>query len=261
MTALAQSYHLIATLLFVLASAVVSIRLVLLSRRTGEKPELLLGLGILGTAVLGYGVLIAAAIVRGPEQTVSDALGTRALKGAGQVLHDAGVSMVILFVLTVFRRGERWAVGLATAMISALWLGGLGWELENGFRSAGIGNGFWWLRYSVIWTYSLWTVVESYRYYGLMRRRVALGLADPLVANRFLLWGTGALGTTLAVWSASVPYVLTLTSGPELVLAWTPAIHLVTASVGVVTVAIYYLTFFPPTPYRRWVAGEAQPAR
>lgn len=261
MSGFAQSFHLVATLLFVLASAVVSVRLLLLARRTGEKPELLLGLGVLGTAVLGYGVLIAAAIVRGPEQTVATAFGPRALQCAGQLLHDAGVSMVVLFVLTVFRQGERWAVGLASAMIAALWLGGIGWELENRFRSAGIGNGFWWLRYAVIWSYSLWTVVESYRYYGLMRRRVALGLADPLVANRFLLWGTGALGTALAVWSASVPYVLTLASGPALVLAWTPAIHLVTASVGVVTVAIYYLTFFPPAPYRRWVAGEGQPAR
>ena len=37
----------------------------------------------------------------------------------------------------------------------------------------------------------LWGAVESLRYYALMRRRLRLGLADPLVTNRFLLWGLG----------------------------------------------------------------------
>jgi len=36
-----------------------------LSHRTRRTPELYLGLGILGTAVLGYGVLIAVAVAHG----------------------------------------------------------------------------------------------------------------------------------------------------------------------------------------------------
>jgi hypothetical protein len=254
-TTLVRSYHLLATLLFVAASAVVAIRLLLLARRTGEKPELLLGLGILGTAVLGYGVLIAAAVARGVDEPVATTSGERALQAAGVVLHDAGVSMVVLFVLTVFRAGERWAAGLAAAMLAALWAGSLGWELENGFRNVGIGNGFWWLRYAVIWSYPLWTSVESYRYYGLMRRRVALGLAEPLVANRFLVWGSASLGTALATWTASLPYFLA--SDPAAAVAWRPLIHVATATFGVATVALYALTFFPPAAYRRRLAGAA----
>jgi hypothetical protein len=253
MSALVQSYSLLATLVFIAVSALVAVRLVLLARRTRGKPELLLGLGILGTAVLGYGTLIVASVLRGDTNLVAKTFSERALYGAGTILHDAGVTMVILFVLTVFRAGQRPAQALAAALLVALWGGMLGTELENGFRDPGIGNGFWWVRYAVIWSYPLWTTVESYRYYALMRRRMAVGLADPLVANRFWLWGTGALGTALATWTASIPYFLA--SQPELALAWTPAIRVATATVGLATVGLYALTFFPPAAYRRWLAG------
>lgn len=254
MSALA-SFHLIATLAFVLASLAVSVRLLLLARRTRCRPELYLGLGVLGTAVLGYGVLIAGAIARGPDGMVTDALAPRALQAAGQALHDAGVSMVVLFVLTVFRPHEPWARWLAMALIASLWVGQLGWEAQNRFRDGGRGDAFWWLRYAVIWSYPLWTMVESWRWYAIMRRRAGIGVADPVVANRFLLWGMGALGTALATWTSSLPFLLA--GSPAVLLAWTPLIHVATALFGVATVAIYYLTFFPPRAYRRWIARAA----
>jgi hypothetical protein len=259
MRALVQSYALVATLLFVLVSAAVALRLVLLSLATRRKPELLLGLGILGTAVLGYGTMIAAQLMRGETNAVASSFAERAVQGAGEILHDAGATMMVLFVVTVFRPGEHWAKALAAALLASLWGGNLGWQLENGFRSAGIGNGFWWLRYAVIWTYPLWTMVESYRYYALMRRRLALGLGDALVTNRFLLWGTGSLGTALAIWISSLSFFLI--DRPEQLAAWSPVIEVSTASVGVLTVAIFYLTFLPPAWYRHWVAAAAERER
>ncbi len=250
-----QSYQLVATLVFVLASAVVAGRLLLLARRTRERPELLLGLGILGTAVLGYGLLIAAMILRGDPAGMTTDPGIRTLSALGNGLHDLGVSMIVLFVLTVFRAGDRWARGFAGLLLLALWGGHLGWELSNGYRSSAPGNGFWWLRYSVIWTYPLWTMIESYRFYGLMRRRSALGLADPLVTNRFFLWGSASLGTALATWIASIPYWLI--QRPDAAVAWSPVIQVATATVGVVTVTLYALTFFAPAWYRSWLAGSA----
>ena len=252
MRALVESYALAATLLFVLVSAAVAIRLLLLSRSTRCTPELYLGLGILGTAVLGYGTMIAAQILRGTTNPIATSFAERAVQAAGEILHDGGVSMMIAFVVSVFRPRERWARALAATALAALWGGNLGWQLENGFRSAGVGNGFWWMRYAVIWTYPLWTMIESYRYYALMRRRLALGLADPLVANRFFLWGTGSLGTALAIWISSLSFFLI--ARPERLLAWAPSIEVATATVGVATVALFYLTFLPPGWYRRWVA-------
>ncbi len=255
MRGLIQSYQLVATLSFVLASAVVSGRMLLLARRTRERPELLLGLGILGTAVLGYGLLIVALILRGDPAGFTTDPGIRALSGIGNVLHDVGVSMIVWFVLTVFRGGDRWARGLAGVLLLALWGGHLGWESSNGYRSSAPGNGFWLIRYLAIWTYPLWTMIESYRFYGLMRRRRALGLAEPLVTNRFFLWGSASLGTALATWTASIPYWLI--SRPEAAIAWSPVIQIATATFGVVTVSLYALTFFAPAWYRSWIAGSA----
>jgi hypothetical protein len=250
-----QSYSLVATFLFVLASAVVSVRLLLLSRRTRRTPELYLGLGILGTAVLGYGVLIAVAVAHGTASAELMTFSERALRGLGQVLHDAGVTMTIVFVLSVFRPQERWAKVLAGVMLLSLWGGCLGWELENGFRSSARGNAFWWMHYATIWTYPLWTTTESYRYYGLMRRRVALGLAEPLVTNRFLVWGTASIGTLLAVWISSISFFIP--RDPATLAAWSPGIQISVATVGVATVSLYYLTFFPPRWYRAWIARNA----
>ena len=158
--------------------------------------------------MLGYGVLIAAAVVRGAEQTHTIGPLDRALQACGQLLHDAGVTMIVIFVVSTFRPRELWAKALAALLIGALWGGTLGWELSNRFDSIGRGNGFWWLEYAAIWTYPLWTMVESYRYYALMRRRQAIGLADPMVTNRFLLWGSASLGTALATWTSSIGFFL-----------------------------------------------------
>jgi hypothetical protein len=254
-TQLIQSYHLLATLFFVFASTVVATRLLLLARRTRQKPELFLGLGLLGTAVLGYGVLIAAAILRGAEQAHAVAPLDRTLQACGQLLHTAGVTMIVVFVRSTFRPTERWAKALAALLIGALWGGLIGWELTNGFYQVGRGNAFWWLEYAAVWSYPLWMMVESYRYYALMRRRQAIGLADPMVTNRFLLWGTASLGTALATWTSSVGFFLP--QNPDVVAVWEPILQIATATFGVATVTLYYLTFFPPSWYRQRIVAPA----
>ena len=129
----------------------------------------------------------------------------------------------------------------------------LGWELTNRFYLIGRGSGFWWIEYAAIWTYPLWTMVESYRYYALMRRRQALGLADPMVTNRFLLWGSASLGTALATWTSSIGFFLP--QRPDVIAAWEPLLQTATATFGVATVALFYLTFFPPSWYRQRIVA------
>jgi hypothetical protein len=42
--------------------------------------------------------------------------------------------------------------------------------------------------------------------------------------------------------------------------SWYPAIQIVTATFGVVAVAMYSLTFVPPAFYRRWIQARYQRA-
>lgn len=253
MALLAGSFYLLGTLAFVLVSLVIGVRLCCLSRRTGERPELYLGLGILGAAVLGYGVLVAGILVRGGIDGEATPLAV-GLTAAGKVLHDAGVTLLLVFVLTVFRRESRLARALFAVAMLALWGGLVGVGATGGFHDLGRKGFFWWLEYAVIWTYPLWPAIESFRYHRLMRRRQRLGLADPLVANRFLLWGLASSTTLLAIWVSSSPMLL---DDPARVAQLQTPTYLLTAVFGIATVALYGLTFFPPAWYRRWLAESA----
>ena len=43
-----------------------------------------------------------------------------------------------------------------------------------------------------------WIAIESLRYRSLLLRRLALGLADPVLINRFGLWGSGCAAASLS---------------------------------------------------------------
>ena len=109
----------------------------------------------------------------------------------------------------------------------------------------------------------LWAFAECARYARLMRRRVALGLADPLVANRFVLWSvwTGALGFTAILLFAvrSRAYWLQLHGvDPRVVMPTAIPLTGAIAGVAIVSAAIaVWLAFFPPTPYQRWLRGRS----
>jgi len=246
-------FHMLATLVFIAGSALVSLRLLGLARRTGQEPELLLGGAIGCTAVLGYGVLIGNLVLRGttpPEQVPALAV---FLTGAGKTLHDLGVTLFLLFVVRVFRRDEVWAKALAGAMLALLWGGLVAGALGGSFRFelAAVGTLPWRAEYAVIWTYSIWNAVESYRYWLAMRKRVAIGLADPLVANRFFLWGTGSVFTIAATWSASIPYLFV--TDPAKIAVITPAVRIVTAIAGIGSVSCSLFAFLPPAWYKRFI--------
>jgi len=205
--------------------------------------------------------MIVAMSLRHGDLTAPSTVGNAVINGIGTAIHDLGVTASLLFVLSVFRPSERWARWLFGVMMLALWGGYAGVGLVSGFRTALIGHPLWFLHYSIIWTYPLWTTIESFRYYAAMRRRRALGLADPLVVNRFLLWGLASLMTAMTVWVASSTFAIY--AQPELLAAWTPIIRVATAGLGLVTISCYALTFFPPERYAVWLrkgwAPSAEP--
>ena len=90
-----------------------------------------------------------------------------------------------------------------------------------------------------------WGALESLRYWRVTQRRVALGLADPLVSASFLAWGislgAGALGFAL-IWAA----LLALAPGEHL----SDGIQLALSLCGIVAAAGLYLAFLPPQGLR-----------
>lgn len=100
---------------------------------------------------------------------------------------------------------------------------------------------------------SVWLVTEAVRYHLLMRRRVVLGLADPVVCNRFLLWATGGVFGVAMMLTAVPPVIAPGSTHPLM------AFDIVAFSAAGIGFCIAYsLVFFPPGAYLRWVGARAQ---
>jgi len=238
-------------LAFFVVSLVVGLRLVMLWHRTRQLPELLIGLSVLGIGPIGFGALMAGSVVIG--QGVSPgALGVRAIFALGTATVAGGVLSKCVFNWRVYRPASRAALlatlGVGVGLLALYVHAGV----ARGFLPVRIVDGPTLLQSSLQVGALMWGSIEAFRYWRLMRRRRALGLADPVVTNRFLLWSFGAaaaaLGTavgTLTSWatgtaSLEIPWVVTSSSA-----------H------GMVAAIAMWLAFVPPKAYARFIQARA----
>jgi hypothetical protein len=236
-----QLFGLLGVASLALASLVVGTRLVLLARRHGQLPELFMGLSYLFAGFLSCVATLAAGELR--KQGSAGAADVALLSLAA--VH-AGVLFLALFVWAVFYRASRAgaAAGAAAAAYLALTFAGAAWSQADGSPSP-----LWsWLALAGRVGVYAWAMAESLRAWSAARRRLRLGLADPLVVNRMLLWGVG-IGCVLFLW---------LHAGYEL---WVGDVdpessYPIIAVFGISCAATTWLAFFPPRFYReRFAAG------
>jgi hypothetical protein len=83
-----------------------------------------------------------------------------------------------------------------------------------------------------------------------------LGLCDPLVCNRYLIWGITGI-----VWTAYSWILLYQTVEFEANGFWSIAVDRTNGVVEATGVALIWLIFFPPRFYQRWIAGAAPAAK
>jgi hypothetical protein len=245
----AGSIYVAATAAFVLAAIVVGVRLIGLHRRTRQAPEGLLGWGLLCSGGLGYGLMIFAVLADQAAVQAARASQAQAVtSGIGWVLHNVGVLLMLRFVVMVYRPDSRFARGLAVALGLVLWTGWLVFVIDGGLY--GNQSPAYWVALGVIGSFPVWSMVESYAYWRRMKRRLAIGLADPLVCNRFLLWTLASVSSLGSIWMVNVPLLVRSFAAEADLAGLTVVSLLVTAVFGIATVSMYWLTFFPPAWYR-----------
>lgn len=239
----------LAILTLIATSWAVGLRLFLQGRRLGGVPETMLGIMLLLSVGLGYPLMIAADRL--------DGAAARALLLVAVALVNVGFAFLFLFTRHVFRPDAGWARGL-------LGLGLLGLTanlLMRGFEAAtqpevkiateAVGSSL--LQIGPVLLGYCWSSVESFRYHALMRRRVALGLGDPVVANRFLLWGANSLAVALGTGINGVAVV----RGVDVFES--PLVLLASSTTGLAQAVLLVLAFAPPRAYQAWV-GRRSPA-
>jgi hypothetical protein len=232
---------------FFIASLVVGVRLVALWHRNRQLPELLIGLGVLGIGPVGFGFMTIARVL------VEDhALAARAVLAIGLLATSGGAFAEIIFNTYVYHRGNRlvhWVAGLSGV---ALLLCFVAVGTSTGFAAVDSVDAPFVGRTAITIACLLWGSIEALRYWRLMSRRGRLGLADPIVTNRFLLWGVGAgaagVGTAVGLaaqwWTGlhplAIPWVM-----------FSSSLH------GSVAAVAMWFAFLPPAAYRRRLTERA----
>jgi hypothetical protein len=230
---------------YTVMSATVGARLVIRGLPTRRSPELLMGLAYLAAPGVGYPlVVIGSALPDGATSLL--------MFGIGQALIVLGCTCFFFFNARVFRPDVFLAQGAAA--LGAVLLAFASSEIIRGHMALGNGAlGLASVRASsvtmlvVLGLAYAWTAYEGFRHCRMMRRRAGLGLGDPVVANRFLLW---AVAGSLQMLS-DVVAAQSLQAGGNMTADVAPV--LATSLAGIVNSGLLVLIFMPPARYVRWL--------
>ena len=243
-----ETFATICLVVALIASLGVGGRLVALWSRSRALPELLLGIAFLGTGV-GHGFAELGTRVLWPEHDSW----TTALSAGLFAFAVIGTCALFGMIRVVFRP-DRVGDVLTVAFCAITWLAYAGRLYLGDFATGSVDSWASHLYVSMRMTAFVWAAVEAFSYYGLLRKRVALGLGSPLGCLQIQLWGIAAAcsaGMTFVVGACYVNYRIDPLSSP-----------LATASLTIFvigTVVSTWCSFFPP-PALRDYAVRRHPA-
>lgn len=237
----AQILQSVAGTIYMATITTVGIRLIVLARRNRTLPELLLGVSLLVGGTLG--AMVEAAGMSGHSAFTPELAGK--LLATGKAIGISGFVCQALFVRTVFRPNDTWAAMLVGAIALALTGMFTAFFAAGSFSNGSMPLPLFLLELTIRTTGSFWLIYEAIRYYGFMKKRVTLGLADPIVADRFRLFAIAAIAG-LVLLATSVPPMIWPASDSR----WLDLLIPVFATSGVASSGAYLLAFFPPAWYR-----------
>jgi hypothetical protein len=233
---------------FAATSLFVGVRLLVLAARTRERPELLIGVAVLGIGPVGFGLQTLAGATPGAALA-------EPLAAAGAIAVAVGLWAKLGFNWLVYRRDSPAALAAMLTLAGLIAAHLVAQPLLGSFLEATRDVGLAAQRGAIQSIALFWGAAEALAYWTQLRRRARLGLADPVLVNRFLMWAISAaaagLGTALGV-AAS----LATGKGPlEL-----PAVLVSSSAHGLVAALGMWLAFAPPSAYRMWLAGARSAA-
>jgi hypothetical protein len=225
---------------------VLAARLVPLGIRNRSAAEWLLGLAFLIWA-LSYALWVIAIAL--PGQPV---LESQLLIASRLATNLGGVSFVF-FPLLAFRRGSTWAKWLSASCAICLIIGSVGsiWVGDpEGIEP--LSNVWWWFDWIGEIAPAIWIGVEGLHHYGTTRPRVRLGLCEPIVAHRFLLWGIAGVFWTLLDFVIVGQYIEFWATH-----TWSATLDKFVGFCEIAALAMVWLAYFAPAAYQRKINASA----
>ena len=128
-----------------------------------------------------------------------------------------------------------------------------GVEDDGSWEGFSISNSWFWFEWVGYTLPFGWAGAEAFVQYRQARRRMPLGLCDPLVCNRYLLWSLfGALQVSLSL--ILLPQYAEYETSNQFTQTW----DTLYGAVEIVSLVMIWLVFFPPVFYRHWIDGAAR---
>jgi len=226
---------------------IAGVRLLQRGQRTGETPERLLG-----ATFLFMGVSAAFYVL--PVFSAFESLWTP-LNFAGRVTFFPAAVMLALFTRLVFRPDKRWGAWLVWGSAILIVTGVTGSALGGDWEGFSISNGWFWLEWVGFTLPFGWAGSEAFAQYRQARRRLDLGLCEPLVCNRYLLWALfGALQACSSL--VLLPQYAEYETTSQFTATW----DTLYGATIIASLVMIWLVFFPPTFYRNWINKHATAA-
>ena len=222
---------------------IASYRLLRLSRRTRERPELLLGLyfALSGLYYLVYNSPSLLGIDQWPLP----------IGIAIEWTYTIGVLPYLFFIRAVFRRDDAWA-GWLVGACSAFMLVGMGEATATGRVEPVLDNPWFfmeWLGYTIP---CIWMGCEAMLCRQGAKKRARIGLCPAIVANRYLLLALFGGFQVLACFADL--YWAHDKAGGEAVSMISDALL---GGAEIASVTLLWLAFFPPRSYENWITERA----
>ncbi len=242
---------LLSGLFFIALAVFMGLRFVRVFRREGRAPELFVGLSFIATSIGMVGGFVA--ITPGtPDGLVRVAF---AAGGIGIALAGAAV---LRFNSLSFQAGKAKAqlvahaglfVGVLIAALSAARAADAEILMLRSYDTVSV------VPLLFLAACLAWLSVSSLGHWRQLSRRAAIGLADPLMVNRMLLYGVGGVLSTLSILIMAVPVIAFGWDPLE-----NPVLRVLGVPLGVPIGPIYYLALIPPARYERWLKRRAEVA-
>jgi hypothetical protein len=227
----------------------VGIYLLQTAARENGGPSFFLGWALLCNG-FSFG-LSEIAFVAGTEEYLAP------LTFAARICAAACCVSIALFTWKVFRRDSKWGgfpVGFSfTLIVIGLVVSAVEGDWEGYAPLSSRGFWFEWVGSAAPF---VWLAFESIRQYLVSRRRIPLGLIDPVLANRYFLIGFYSSLASITYFIYIPMYIVYELHG-----VWSGWMDLSLGLVEVISVMALALAFSTPRFYRRWIEASAVSAQ
>ena len=249
----AYTFELVAVAFFL----IVGVRLLQLSRRTGETPEKLLGVHFFCSGLAYFGWAIPAVFQLDPSASQINFIFWFDL--VPWALYAIGMVPFLIFTRVVFRPDAAWAKWMVGTCTLLLFSGTTMWFVQGIDYYVIESPWYWcyWLGYTIPY---VWVTIEAFHAHSTARRRAHVGLCDPVVVNRYLLFGCLGVDQIAICFTDFLEMMSVAASagtGFDMISA---GFDFALGTIEIVGIVLLLLVFFPPATYLSWITGAQQNA-